>query len=159
MQMGGYINEIQKNNNKFLQKHIDWVLNAVKQRAYHFELFIKFCYICEQKGIGTIIENPANTNKRSYLELYSPYRPSYYERNRSLYGDIFIKPTNFFAINFEMQEKFMMFYDKVYNTKSIRDTVSKPISTGGRSAITTTYAKNFYKRFLEDYINELKEQK
>ena len=142
----------QKINGKFQQKHIDWLLKKVNERKEFFELWIKFCFICEQKNILTIIENPANINKRSYLEMYSPYRPSFYEKDRSNYGDNFVKPTNFFAINFEMQEKFTMFYDKNYNTKKIRDTPTKAISTGGRSMITSTYARNFYKRFLEDKI-------
>ena len=157
VQMGGIKKEIQENDNKFLQKHIDWVLKATKERAYFFELWIKFCFICEQLGKPTIIENPANTSKRSYLQLYSPYRPSFYEKDRSVFGDDFVKPTNFFAINFEMKEEFMMFYDKNYNTRKIRDTPSKAISTGGRSEITPRYARNFYKRFIEKYVENLKE--
>lgn len=152
LQMGGIQKDIQKNNYRFSQKHIDWVLNATKERAIFFEIWIKFCFICEQKEIPTIIENPANVSKRSYLELYSPYRPKFYERDRSAFGDDFVKPTNFFAISFEMKEKFMMFHDKNYNTRKIRDTPSKAISTGGRSAITPLYAKNFYKRFLESKV-------
>jgi len=151
LQNFGFIN--QKINNKFQLKHIEWLLSKVKLREYFFGIWIKFCWICEHKGIPTIIENPANINKRSYLELYSPYRPSFYERDRSNFGDDFVKPTNFFAINYEMNEQFEMFFDKNYNTKRIRQTPSKEISTGGRSAITSIYAKNFYNRFIKKYVD------
>ena len=74
------------------------------------------------------------------------------KKNRALFGDDFKKPTNFFAINFDMIEKFQMFFDNNVNTKNIYDIQSKSVSTGGRSIITKTYAKNFYLRFIEGKI-------
>lgn len=139
-----------KKNGKFTVNMMDYLFNKLKEREYFFQLFIKFCFICEQKGIPTIIENP----KGIFLENYSPYRPSYYENDRSNYGDTFKKPTMYFAINFEMKEKIQMFYDKNWNTKTITKTPTKAISTGDRSKITTTYAKNFYKRFIEQYLEK-----
>lgn len=155
LQMGGISQEINNNAGKFLQKHINWLFNAIEQREYYFKLFIKFCFICEQKGIATIIENPANPSKRSYLEIYSPYRPTFYENDRSNFGDNFKKPTMFISINFKMKEKVTMFFDKNYNPKKIRDIrgMSK------RSEITNTYARNFYKRFIENYIEELEDER
>ncbi len=139
-----------KENGKFTIEAMDYLFNKLKEREYFFQLFIKFCFICEQKGIPTIIENP----KGIFLENYSPYRPSYYENDRSNFGDTFKKPTMFFAINFEMKENIQMFYDKVWDTKTISKTATKSVSTGGRSKITTTYAQNFYKRFIEQYLEK-----
>lgn len=122
-----------------------------KNRAYYFELFLKFCQIVKYKGIPTIIENPASSGSANYLVMFSPIDVAFYEKDRTLFGDIFKKPTNFFSINFEMREKFKMFYDKNYNTKTIyKDTngMSK------RSEISNTYARNFYKRFIENYVKE-----
>jgi len=155
LQMGGIKKEIENNNNKFLQKHITWLFNAIKERDYYFELFIKFCFICEQKGIPTIIENPANPSKRSYLEIYSPYRPSFYENDRSNFGDTFKKPTMFITINFEMKEQFEMFNYKNYNIKKIRDVRGMT----KRSEIAPIYAQNFYKRFIKSYVDNLKGEK
>ena len=137
-----------KQDGKFTIEMIDYFFNKLKEREQFFGLFVKFCFICEQKGIPTIIENP----KGIFLENYSPYRPSYYENDRSNFGDAFKKPTMFFAINFEMKEKLEMFHDKNWETKTIVDTTTKAISTGGRSAITPLYARNFYKRFLDGKI-------
>lgn len=129
-------------------KSIEYVLHKIKERELFFSLFIKFCFICEFLNIPTIIENPEG----KFLIAYSPYRPSWIEKDRSNFGDNFKKPTMFFAINFEMKEKFNMFYDKNFNVKTIAKTATKAISTGGRSAITNTYARNFYKRFIEGKI-------
>lgn len=123
-----------------------------RDRALFFELYLKFCFICKHKGIRTIIENPASGGGSNYLELFSPINVGYKEKNRALFGDDFKKPTNFFAINFEMCERFQMYYDQVVNTKTIYGTQSKSVSTGGRSIITKTYAKNFYTRFIEEQI-------
>ena len=84
--------------------------------------------------------------------MFSPIDVGYKDKNRALFGDDFKKPTNYFAINFDMKEKFEMFYDCNYNTKKILDIQSKSVSTGGRSIISKTYARNFYKRFIEDKI-------
>ena len=123
-----------------------------KQRAYFFELYLKFVKIVKHKGIPTIIENPASSGDKNYLVMFSPVDVGYYEKDRSIFGDRFKKPTNFFTVNFEMKEKLMMFEDKVYETINIYDIQSKAVSTGGRSKIENNYANNFYKRFLEGKV-------
>lgn len=136
----------------FNERNIKWLIERNKERARYFELWLKFCFICKELGVPTIIENPASGGQTNYLKLFSPIEVSYYEKDRSLFGDDYKKPTNFFAINFEMKEEFQMFYDKNIFTKTIKKTKSQKISTGDRSKITSTYAKNFYKRFLEGKI-------
>ena len=133
-------------------KKVDFDLRACErliernqERARYFEVFLKFCYICKQKGIKTIIENPASSGDKNYLVMFSPIDVGYYEKDRTLFGDLFKKPTNFFAINFEMKEKFLMF-TQIANKKVIyKDTQGMT----NRSMITKEYAQNFYKRFLE----------
>ena len=84
--------------------------------------------------------------------MFSPIDIAFKERNRALFGDDFKKPTNYFAINFDMSENFQMFSANNVFTKNIYDIQSKSVSTGGRSIITKTYAKNFYLRFIEKEI-------
>lgn len=136
----------------FNKKRANDLLKRNVDRCKYFDIYIKFCYICKEKKIKTIIENPASGGSRNYLEMFSPVEISYKEKNRALFGDEFKKPTNYFSINFEMKEKFFMFYDNNIFTKRILDIQSKKISTGERSKISKTYAKNFYKRFIEGRI-------
>ena len=129
----------------FNNKSVVRLLKRNNERARYFDLYLKFCYICKSKGIKTIIENPASSGNKNYLVMFSPIELSFYEKDRSLFGDNFKKPTNYFTINFDMKERFI-FYNKVYCKKKI-------LSINGmrnRSMITSEYALNFYKRFLED---------
>ena len=129
------------------QKTVKRLIDRNQERARFFEIYLKFTYICQIKGIPTIIENPATSGGGSnYLKLYSPIDVGYYEKDRTLFGDKFKKPTNFYAINFDMKEKFTMFYDRNYKMQCI---MNCKVDNIDRSLMTSTYAENFYKRFLE----------
>ena len=132
----------------FDEKAVKRLIKRNRERFRYFELYLKFCYICKSKGIKTIIENPASSGKNNYLVMFSPIELGYYKKDRSLFGDYFKKPTNYFCINFVMTENFIM-YDKVYNKRSILKDVSGCTS---RSMISKEYALNFYERFLKGQI-------
>lgn len=154
------------NTNKNDVNGIRKVLERDSARSYYYHTFIKFCFVVQELKIPTIIENPASRNtKMQYLELYSPYKVSYYEKNRSLFGDAFVKPTNYFAINFEMKENFMM-YDEEHNKKSCMyrprrnpNQLNPVFTQRERSEITPRYADNFYKRFIEHALNSKEVEK
>lgn len=130
------------------EKAVNRLIVRNKERAKYFELYLKFTYICKTKEIPTIIENPASSGSGNYLVKFSPIDVGFYEKDRSLFGDNFKKPTNFFAINFEMKEDFRMF-TKNYKIKNIyKDTQG----CRNRSEISSIYAENFYKRFLEGRV-------
>ena len=140
--------------------HIERILKREENRTKFFTTFLKFCFVCQEKGVPAIIENPKGIYNRTFLELYSPYRASFQEKDRSKFGDKFIKPTNYYAINFEMKEKFMMF-DIEPNTTPVMDNSGnfrkgrKALHKAGsreRSEITPRYADNFYRRFLEGRV-------
>lgn len=135
---------------------VERLIKRNRDRARFFEIYLKFCFVCKERGIRTIIENPASGGGNNYLEMFSPIDIAFKERNRALFGDDFKKPTNYFAINFDMRENFQMFSDNNMFTKNIYDIQSKSVSTGGRSIITKTYAKNFYLRFIEKEIKGAK---
>lgn len=126
------------------EKSVKRLIKRNNDRAYYFELYLKFTFICKYKGIPTIIENPASSGDKNYLVMFSPIDVGYHEKDRSLWGDIFKKPTNFFSINFDMIEKFQMFSPTKHKV-IYKDTMGFQ----ERSEITSIYAENFYKRFLE----------
>lgn len=125
------------------KKNVEKLIKRNKERAYYFELYLKFSFICKEKGIQTIIENPSAVGGGNWLVSYSPIELAYHEKDRSLWGDLYKKPTNFFAINFEMKEKLML-YTKTNTTM----TILKSSGMTERSMITKLYANNFCKRFL-----------
>lgn len=146
---GGYVKEAVTD-----MLNIERILKRNQDRAINYELFIKFCYVVQELKISTIIENPRGLYDRNFLKLYSPFHISYIENDRSKFGDTKVKPTIYFAINFKMLENFMM-YDLEPNTQSV---YSEIFNQRKRSEITPRYAINFYKRFIENYVDE-KEKK
>lgn len=137
----------------FDKPNIERILQRNKNRAYSFEIWIKFCFVCHYLNIPTIIENPVGNNRRNYLKLYSPFQPKWIEENRTKFGDKFKKPTYFFAINFEMKENFQMFDKEYFGLKTIQNVKGKDRQRE-RSEMTPRYARNFYKRFIENYVKE-----
>ncbi len=130
------------------KKAVERLIKRNNERSRYFDLYLKFCFICKNKGIKTIIENPASSGNKNYLIMFSPIELSFYEKDRSLFGDNFKKATNYFAINFDMQENFIL-YDKNYYVKNIQKDFH---SMQTRSKINSLYAQNFYKRFLENKV-------
>lgn len=124
-------------------KNLDRLIKRNFNRSRYFELYLKFCFICSHKGIKTIIENPASCGSTNYLKMFSPIDVAYFEKDRSLYGDDFKKPTNYFAINFEMKESSIPL-SKNTNLKNIMHISGM----SARSFINEKYAENFYLRFL-----------
>ena len=119
-----------------------------KNRARYFELYLKFCFICTYKGIKTIIENPASSGNCNYLTQFSPIEVGWYEKDRSLFGDNYKKPTNYFSINFKMEENFVFFSKNIY----IKNIYKDAFGMSERSLITKEYVENFFSRFLENKV-------
>ena len=53
---------------------------------------------------------------------------------------------------FEENEDIEFYFEPECFEEWLENTDSKSVSTGSRSIITKTYAKNFYTRFIEDKI-------
>ncbi len=134
---------------EFNSVNIEKIIYRNQERAKYFEIYLKFCYICKQKQLKCIIENPASGGNTNYLVLFSPIEVAWYEKDRSLFGDKFKKPTNYFAINFDMKEEFMMF-----TPISEKQIIMKKSGCRERSEISSLYAENFYKRFLENKVKK-----
>ncbi len=122
------------------------LLNRNNERSRYFNLYLKLCFICKEKGIKTIIENPASGGKNNYLACYSPIPVAWHEKDRSLFGDDLKKPTNYFAINFDMQENFIMFDKNIFKQRVLK------LRSRARSELSSAYADNFYKRFIQNVV-------
>lgn len=131
------------------KKAITRLIKRNNERTQYFNLYMMLCFICQSKGLKCIIENPAScSGNHSFLELFSPIPIGYRETNRQKWGDYFRKPTNYFAINFEMIESYVEPTPcRKEEKKTILDSV---FGMSARSMISSLYAENFYKRFLKE---------
>ena len=122
------------------QKQDYAILLSIKRNEYFLKL-MSLVNIALSKNLRLVIENPAHCN---YI-LY--YLPQIYEivkiNNRRNYGDELKKPTAFLFYNFE--PKFTMHPIEYCKSKKI----IYNLNTKQRSEITSDFAENFIKNFIE----------
>lgn len=133
-----------------LGKIMDKNIEFAKEREYYFELLMKLVSICAHRGLRLIIENPWNDSGETYLQR-NFIKPTIIDKNRTLRGDVFVKPTAYWFINCENTIGYSYQKDKetkiVYNTKDKVTTKTGECSVA-RSMIHPDYARNFICDFI-----------
>ena len=130
-----------------LSEKVDKMIERSKNRQYFYELIIKLVGVCLQKKIRLIIENPFS--KQHYLHDNFFKEPTIIDKNRSIRGDFFKKPTGYWFFNCKNTIGFTI--QKNRNTKIVRNCKSgiKPgICSEERSMISPDYARNFICDFI-----------
>lgn len=124
----------------------DCILERSKHRQEYYELSVKMLAVAKHRGLRLIMENPWGTH--SYLQRAFVTPPAIIERDRSLRGDLFRKPTAYWFINCEhtygnsLQPK---------KPKSVKKDVRERSSghcNMERSTINSDYARNFICDFI-----------
>lgn len=135
----------------------EFVLKKNESRAYFFSLLNKMFFVCIDRGIRMILENPYNGG--TYLRTSFP-KPQVYDKNRMLRGDFCIKPTGYWFTNCEPTHGFTNQNDKkqkiihAKTTAHARDIKAKGMQflksakksgqcSEERSMISSDYARNF----------------
>jgi hypothetical protein len=133
-----------------LDKIMDENIKFAKEREYFFELLMKLVSICAKRGLRLVIENPWNDSGETYLQR-NFIKPTIIDKNRTLRGDIFVKPTAYWFINCENTTGFTLQKDKevkiVYKAKD-KHKVEAGTCSEARSMIHPDYARNFICDFI-----------
>ena len=128
---------------------IDKVLQRADDRNMFYKLLYKLVAVVEMRGLRMIFENPWNTNGEHYLHNNFIKEPTIVDRNRTLRGDFFEKPTGFWFFGCEPTR--LVTIEKNNNVKKIaKAKVSKQagICSEERSMISPDYARNFICDFI-----------
>lgn len=137
-------------SNKSLNEIMDWNIVSAKERELYFITLMKLVSVCSVRGLRMIIENPWNTSGETYLQT-NFIKPTIIDRNRTLRGDYFVKPTAYWFINCvnTTLRTFQPNKDvKVVNkTKDVRK-IPKGQCSEARSMISPDYARNFICDFI-----------
>lgn len=107
----------------------------------NYNLITKLAIVCIRKNIPLIIENPFS--EQHYLRKYWCLKPKIVDMNRRENGDYYIKPTQYWFINCEPQNNFIMEAQQLVEYKVVDDG-----NTVERSMISPQYAN----RFIREYI-------
>lgn len=125
------------------------IIGRADLRHYYYTMLLKLFYVCEQRRLPLIVENPYNAHH--YLRFNFPYKPAVIDMNRTLRGDYFKKPTQYFFLNIAPGHGQSL--AKVHKMQFVEDKPSSP--TPGkcsieRSMISPEYAHNFICDFILD---------
>lgn len=136
--------------NKQLHEIMDWNIEESKTREYFYQILLKLVSIVSKRGLRLIIENPWNTSGETYLQR-NFIKPSLIDRNRTIRGDYYVKPTAYWYINCEPTFGFSQQKDKevriVYKEKD-NHKIEKGHCSEVRSLISPDYARNFICDFI-----------
>lgn len=113
---------------------IERILERSERRHTFYKRLLRLCYVCEQRHLRLIIENPYNPHH--YLRYNFPYKPAVIDMNRRLSGDYYKKPTQYIFVNCSPAGKKSVQLDKPVKYVNNQSTVN-------RSMISSDYAHNF----------------
>ena len=122
------------------KKKLEYDLKLHEGLAHNYELITKLALLAYRKNFKLIIENPYST--QHYLQRYWCLKPQVIDLDRSMHGDYFKKPTQFWFINCEPKNDLHIgvMSEKI---KKVMD-----CNTVERSMIHPDYARYF----IESYV-------
>ena len=118
-----------------------------------YELISMMVCVCIEKSLRIVIENPYT--QPHYLTTYWCIKPTLIDKDRSLNGDYYKKPTQYWFVNCEPEENFI--FEPIQNVETYkvdgkrnRGDISKKVE---RSLMHPQYANRFIRQKIID--NEL----
>lgn len=126
------------------EQKLEYDLKLHKELDLMYETITKLAIVCIRKNILLIIENPYSTTH--YLTKYWAIPSKIIDKDRTLRGDYYEKPTQYWFINCEPKHN-MILEAYAWNKKKI---ISDVKSKTERSLISKEYANRFIREFIVD---------
>ena len=124
------------------EKKLENDIKLHRELSSLYELITKLAIVCLRKNIALIIENPYSTTH--YLTKYWAIPATIIDKDRSIRGDNFKKPTQYWFINYKPKYN-MIFESYTINERKNVEYTSNKIE---RSLITKEYANRFIREFI-----------
>lgn len=122
-------------------KKLEYDIKLQKELCDLYSLVSKMVIVCLRKNLKLIIENPYTT--QHYLQRYWCIKPKLIDYNRRERGDYFKKPTQYWFINCEPKNNFILEPKVVMKKKTVNGE-----NKVGRSMISPQYANRFLREFV-----------
>lgn len=143
-----------------LGKIMDKNIEFAREREKFYELLLMLVSICSHRGLRLIIENPWNDSGETYLQR-NFIKPTIIDKDRTLRGDVFVKPTAYWFVNCENTTGYSYQKDKevkiVYKAKD-NHKVDTGTCSEARSMIHPDYARNFICDFILGKVQTFTQQ-
>lgn len=129
-----------------LDEKLTAILDRARKREYFYELLYKLIGTCLKRNIPIILENPYSSQHFLCNNFYKP--PTIIDKNRTLRGDYFQKPTGYWFFNCE--PTYGESYQNDKEQKRIWDMKrgKAGLCSEERSMISPDYARNFICDFI-----------
>ena len=140
----------------------DYILRRSRERQRFLELLMKLCFVCIDRGLRMVFENPYSMN--TYLKNGFIKPPDVVDTDRTMRGDFFQKTTGYWFFNCEPERgvsvektpkekvKHILMHTYQYKRTGRDKAVVRRAKTGicdeGRSMISSDYARNFIADFI-----------
>ena len=134
--------------NKPIKDRVKYAIDRLHKRTHLHELLYKLTYTLDDRGIRWILENPATTPNYLITGQNFP-TPTIIEKNRSLRGDYFRKPTAYWF--FGCTPTTCASIQPNHNIKIINKcerSHGDGLCGGERSMLSPDYARNFICDFI-----------
>lgn len=129
------------------KKKLEVCIKLHRERSTLYEKICQLAIVCIEKGIRIVIENPYSA--QHYLKQYWCIKPKVIDTDRTVEGDYYKKPTQYWFINFEPKNNFLFEPIEYVETRRINDETSKEHPRHVlRSMIHPQYADRFIRRFI-----------
>lgn len=126
----------------------DQILKRSRNRQYFYELVIKMLAVAKDRGLRLIMENPWGCH--SFLSKCFVTPPTFIDKDRTLRGDFFAKPTAYWFINCEKTNGLTIhkLHKALRVKKDARPGKEAGMCSEERSMISPDYARNFICDFI-----------
>lgn len=131
-------------------RKLETSLEMHKELSELYELICKLTLICLKRGLKMVIENPYT--QPHYLTMYWCMKPAIIDKDRTLDGDYYKKPTQYWFINCEPKQN-LVFEPLEYVPKRVITRTKRQENTTiktERSMIHPQYASRFIRKYLID---------
>lgn len=111
----------------------------------------KLFAVCLRGGYRLIVENPYT--QPHYLTTYFPIRPKIIDKDRTINGDYYAKPTQYWFVNCDPEQNVLfepIEHIKTQTVKKAQKTEGDTTRTVKRSLIHPQYASRFIRQFVLD---------
>lgn len=124
------------------EQKLEYDLKLHRELSNLYELVTKLAIICLRSNIPLIIENPYSTTH--YLTKYWAIPAKLIDKDRTVRGDYFKKPTQYWFINCEPKCNMILEAQILQERKTVENTNN----TTERSIISKEYANRFIREFI-----------
>lgn len=132
----------------------DKIILRAEERMKFYVLAIKLLTIAKIRGLKLIMENPAT--KPHYLNNNFVSPPMLVDKDRTIRGDFYKKPTQYWFINCYPGKGKTIQQDKQVKTiRNSRQGLNAGVCSAERSMISSDYARNFIYDFLLEKMQDI----